>query len=111
MTRLQEALTQLREHQDQLDADGCRVGVSREALDIVLSSFNENPAPQITEEGVARRVAGMIGDAVGYFWNAALIPTHEHGDATANAVMSGMVSGMAAIASNLERHSKEQPHV
>lgn len=32
-----EVIKQLREHQKQLDADGCMVGVSRQALDEVLA--------------------------------------------------------------------------
>lgn len=57
MSHLQEALTQLRENQVQLDADGCRVGVSREALDIVLSSFTET---RILQDVTTHRPAGYI---------------------------------------------------
>lgn len=35
---LREAVNQLRNHQRQLDADGCMVGVSRQALDEVLDA-------------------------------------------------------------------------
>jgi len=36
MSKLKEAVEQLQNHQKQLDMDGVTVGVSREALDIVL---------------------------------------------------------------------------
>lgn len=39
--RLVDALDNLRVHQRQLDADGCEVGVSREALNEVIRAFGE----------------------------------------------------------------------
>lgn len=36
-----EAIKQLKEHQQQLDADGVRVGVSRQALEEVLEHLGE----------------------------------------------------------------------
>jgi len=41
-------------------------------------------------------------DALGCFWNAALYPTHQYQDSTANAVMAGMVEGVAAVAERLK---------
>lgn len=35
------AITQLRDHQRQLDADGCEVGVSRQAIDETLEIVGE----------------------------------------------------------------------
>lgn len=40
-----EAIEQLRNNQKQLDMDGVTVGVSRQALDIVLGCFPAAPAP------------------------------------------------------------------
>ena len=46
-----EARANLREHQQQLDADGCRVGVSRQALDEVLDAFDAMLAASPQGEG------------------------------------------------------------
>lgn len=51
--------------------------------------------------------ASIVADALGCFWNAALSATHDYQDATANAVMSGMVQGVAAVAERLESWAKE----
>jgi hypothetical protein len=42
-----------------------------------------------------------LADALECFWNAALGATRTYDDATANAVMSGMVQGVAAVATRL----------
>ncbi|MCP4258440.1 MAG: hypothetical protein GY774_13215 [Planctomycetes bacterium] len=44
---LQDAIDNLRNHQKQLDMDGCMVGVSRQALDIILKAL-EQSAGRIT---------------------------------------------------------------
>lgn len=46
----------------------------------------------------------QLADALDCFWNAALYATHEHQDSTANAVMHGMVEGVAAIAARLREY-------
>lgn len=45
-----------------------------------------------------------LANALDCFWNAALTATHAEQDATANAVMSGMVSGVAAVAERLRSY-------
>jgi Lar family restriction alleviation protein len=51
----------------------------------------------------------ILADALDCFWNAALGATRQHEDATANAVMSGMVEGIAAVAVRI-RESKLIAH-
>ncbi len=50
-----------------------------------------------------------LADALGCFWNAALGATHTYNDATANAVMSGMVQGVAAVAERLRELDDAAP--
>lgn len=45
ITHVLGALEQLRNHQRQLDMDGTEVGVSREALDMVVAIFDELQSP------------------------------------------------------------------
>lgn len=62
--RLVDALDNLRVHQRQLDADGCEVGVSREALNEVILAFGreQRRASVVTPEMVeaaAKALGGM----------------------------------------------------
>jgi hypothetical protein len=41
-----EAYVNLRQNQRQLDADGCEVGVSRQALEEILAAYAELVAPK-----------------------------------------------------------------
>lgn len=50
-----------------------------------------------------------LADSLECFWNAALGATHPYDDATANAVMSGMVQGFAAVAFRLREHATKKP--
>jgi len=61
-------------------------------------------------EPVADAAAGKdaflaLADSLDCFWNASLGATHPYDDATANAVMSGMVQGFAAVAFRLREHA------
>src|SRR5690606_14654110 len=47
------AIEQLRNHQKQLDADGCMVGVSRQALDEVLDALEAQAPPAGARDAVA----------------------------------------------------------
>lgn len=140
MSRLQEALTRLRQaakgpryyagsskkatviHVDLCDLEAVFDHFDKAApmaiqVDLVEHSQEDRDTvvTDLFADQVARKVAGIFGDALGYFWNAALIPTHNAGDQTANAVMGGMVEGMAAVAGQLEAaakhpYLKEEPH-
>ena len=48
-----------------------------------------------------------LADALDCFWNAALDGVRRHDDATANAVMNGMVQGFAAVAARLREHDAQ----
>jgi hypothetical protein len=51
--------------------------------------------------------SNKLADALDCFWNAALDGVRRHDDATANAVMSGMVQGFAAVAARLREHDAQ----
>jgi hypothetical protein len=53
----------------------------------------------------------VLADALECFWNAALDVTHPYQDATANAVMGGMVQGFAAMAKRLRESAPTTPPV
>jgi hypothetical protein len=53
----------------------------------------------------------VLADALECFWNAALDVTHPYQDATANAVMGGMVQGFAAMAKRLRESAPPTPPV
>ena len=56
---------------------------------------------------VKSQILTDVADALDYFWNASLTATHAYSDPTANAVMDGIVSGVAAVANELRAQAKE----
>lgn len=88
----QTAYENLRKCQRQLDQDGIEVGVSRQALDEVLTAYAaaSGPAPILL----------AIADALDCYWNAAIGAAHDRGfDAMSTATIT--VQGIGAVATRL----------
>lgn len=59
MPNLEEALTELETHQTQLDMDGVMVGVSRQALDMVITAARAGLEAGKAEESMRERAANV----------------------------------------------------
>lgn len=59
---LEEALTELETHQTQLDMDGIMVGVSRQALDMVITTARAGLEARKAEESMREKAATVADD-------------------------------------------------
>lgn len=68
-----------------------------------VANDEQAPTPPASSAPVAWQE--QVADALEMFWNASLNVTHQSNDATANAVMGGMVEGFAAMARRLRENA------